>query len=261
VERVRIESRIAGSRGPLQVQSFADRPPVVRAGDAVVDLLPGVLPHIVDEDASGKRLHRERERIAQTQRPDLPAGARHADERIVRWDRTVLVDAQDLSEEVPEVLGVVPVRVFSDRDVELPVDAEVESSAVVVRCAGERVELENDRLAAGLCDVPVGREAADPVVPRVAHDRVIDVHVLIGREVRIERDAEQAPLTRGVHGEGDERGRQQSAVLDDPERAALLADENAFVGSDRHRRRIRQSPDVCLREASRERPRGCPRVD
>jgi hypothetical protein len=152
------------------------------------------------------------------------------------------------------------VRVIADGDVELAVEAEVQGTAIVVGGEGEIVQLEKNRLAAGFGDVPVGREAADPVVPRVAHDRVIDVHVLIGREVRIERDAEQAPLTRGVHGKGDERGRQQSAVLDDPERAALLADEDAFVRSDRHRRRVRQSPDVRLREASRERRRGYPHV-
>src|SRR5882724_1151609 len=45
-------------------RAFGGGPTVVGSCDAVVDLLPGVLPDVVDEEAAGTGLHREGERVA-----------------------------------------------------------------------------------------------------------------------------------------------------------------------------------------------------
>src|SRR6266550_9062493 len=55
------ESRIAG-------RTFCYRPPVVRTGDAVVDLLVGRFADVVDEQAGGARLKSEGERVAEAKR-------------------------------------------------------------------------------------------------------------------------------------------------------------------------------------------------
>ena len=77
---------------------------------------------------------------------------------------------------------------------------------------------------------------------------------MIGRERRIERDAEQAALAGRVDGHGQERRRQQRAVLDHAQAAALLTDEQAAVRRELHRRRARQAArDQRFAEARRQR--------
>ena len=107
--------------------------------------------------------------------------------------------------------------------------------------AAQVVEVEDDDLAAGHGDVAVGGEAADAIVNGGRRRRVVDVDELVGREVRIEGDAEQAALADGVDGECKKRRRQQRAVLDDAQPAALLGDEEAAVGRELHRGRTRQA--------------------
>src|SRR5690242_17355050 len=79
--------------------AFRKWPPVVAAGDTVVDLLEGCFADIVDEHAAGSVLEREGERIAKAQCPNRLVGPNRAvvDERVVRRDRPVCVQAQDLS--------------------------------------------------------------------------------------------------------------------------------------------------------------------
>ena len=93
------EPRIA--RGSLRL-----RPPVVRSGDAVVDLLPGVLAHIIDEHAAGAGMEREVERVAEPESPDRRVGAGCAEERVVSRDRPVRVDPEHLAEPGGQRLGV-----------------------------------------------------------------------------------------------------------------------------------------------------------
>ena len=116
----------------------------------------------------------------------------------------------------------------------------------------------SDDLAARGGDVAVGREAADPVV-RDAADRArrVDVDPAVGRERRMQGDADQSALAGRVDGDGRERRRQQRAVLDDAQRPALLGDEETPVGRLRERGRARQADDPALvaREAARLRRR------
>ena len=65
--RVRIERR---RESRIACRTFRQRPAIVGAGDALVDLLPGVLPDVVDQHASTAGFERERKRIAQPERPD-----------------------------------------------------------------------------------------------------------------------------------------------------------------------------------------------
>ncbi len=55
-------------------------------------------------------------------------------------------------------------------------------------------------------------------------------------------DAQQATLSLGLRLHGDERCRQQHAVLDDPQRAGLLTDEEPAIGCERHERRLSLEP-------------------
>ena len=57
---------------------------------------------------------------------------------------------------------------------------------------------------------------------------------MIGGEVRIEGDAEQAALAGGIDIEAEKRRGQQRAVLDDPQRSRLLTNKKLFceLGSD-----------------------------
>ena len=180
----------------------------------------------------GAGLEGEGEGVAQAEGPDgaVVAGGL-VEERVVGGDRAVRVDAQDLAEEVGQRLGVGAVGVLADGDVELAVGAEVQGAAVVVGGAAEVVEVEEDGLAAGHGHVAVGGEAADAVVDGGRGGGVVDVDEVVGREVGVEGHAQQAPFAGRVDGHGQERRRQQRAVLDDPQLPALLADEQAAVGA------------------------------
>ena len=89
------------------------------------------------------------------------------------------------------------------------------------------------------------RDAADRA-------RRVDVDPAVGRERRMQGDADQSALARRVDRDGRERRRQQRAVLDDAQRPALLGDEETSVGRLRERGRARQAGDPALvaREAA-----------
>ena len=239
-------------------RSLCQWPPIVGACGSRIDLFPGVLADIVDEHRPRQRLKRERERIAQPERPD---GAVRSDgrvhERIVRGDGSIRVDPQHLPESVRQGLGVGRHRVLADRDVQLAVGAEVNGAAIVIGGA-ERFQVEQNNLAAGDRDIPIGGEPADAVVDVRRGGGVVDVHESIDRESRIERDAEQTPLACGADRQRHERRRQQRSVLDDAQRSALLADEQPAIGRKRHCGGSIQAPgDDRLDKPLRQRGRGC----
>ena len=242
--------RVRRIAGPL-----ADRPPVVGACRPVVDLLPRHLPDVVDEDPAASRLHAERERVAQAERPDRPVVAARGREGVVGRDQRVRrhTQPQQLSEQVRQNLRVPRVRVVPDCDVKLSVRSEVQRAPVVVARSGKIVQVQEDHLAARHRHVAVGREAAQPVVNRRGGCRVIDVNVLVLREVGVEGDSEQPPLSARIHGHRQKRGRQQDAVLDHPKLAALLAHEHAPVRRQRHRCGAREARRERLGETGRQR--------
>ena len=139
---------------------FDGRPTVVRPGDAFVDFLRDAA-HIVDEQSAGFRLHGERERIPQAERPGRAILAfRPGEERIVLGDGAVRVDAQQLTlERVSRRLRGLAGRLVADGDVKLSVLAKVNGPALVARRHGAAqlpliVPFQQDLLAARLGHVP-----------------------------------------------------------------------------------------------------------
>src|SRR6185312_8991308 len=102
-----------------------------------------------------------------------------------------------------EALRVGAVGILADGDVELPVGPEVDGTAVVVGGRAEGIQIQQDDLAAGHGDVAVGGEPADAVVGRGAGHRVIEIDVVVDREGRVERHAEQPAFAGRVHIQGD----------------------------------------------------------
>jgi hypothetical protein len=126
------------------------------------------------------------------------------------------------------------VRIFADGDIQLPIRAEVQRAAIMIRGAAEVIQPQDERLAAGDRGVTFGREPAHAVVPRGRADGVINVNEAVRAEVRIERDAEQAALAHGIDADRDERCRQQDTVLDDAKLTILLADEDPAIRREGH---------------------------
>ena len=87
---------------------------------------------------------------------------------------------------------MVTVRVLADGGVELAVWSECERTAIVIGGATQSVEVEQNLFAAGRGNVAVGGKPADSIVNGRGGGRVVDVDELIGGELRIEGDAEQA---------------------------------------------------------------------
>src|SRR6266511_5916482 len=107
---------------PGTEQIPSGRPPVVRSGGPQVDLLPGRLANIVDEDRSRSRLNGESKGVAQSVRPHLAPGAGAADEGVVEWNRPVRIQPQELARQATEILGVcVGNAAVADSDVQLAV--------------------------------------------------------------------------------------------------------------------------------------------
>src|ERR1043166_6014231 len=139
-----------------------DRPAVVGGLCADVDLFPGILADIADEEISGRAIKAVAKRIAQTERKDLAVRAGRPDERVVGRDRIVVfeigrkcvamyVDAQDLAEHIAQRLRVRRSAVLAGRDIEVAVRAESDPAGIVV-CRAEIIERDNRRLAGGIGD-------------------------------------------------------------------------------------------------------------
>ena len=137
------------------------------------------------------------------------------EERVVSRDGAVRVDPQHLAEPAVQRLGAPRHRVVADRDVELPVGAEVDRAAVAVVLAAQGIKdprmtvslpgmatspLAMSRLTVWLCNV--GRTGG-----------VIHVNIMIDGEVRVHRHAEQPSPWVGVDRKRDERRRQQDPSL------------------------------------------------
>src|SRR5213075_1993985 len=100
---------------------------------ALINFLPRVLADVVDENPSRPGLNVESKRIAQTKGPDGPIDSDGGvEEGIVRWNGAGRFDAQDLAQQIGQRLRVGRIGVLAHRDVELPVQAEMERSTVVI---------------------------------------------------------------------------------------------------------------------------------
>ena len=184
-------------------------PAVVGARLAGVDLLPSLLADVVYVDLAGTALDREGVGVAQALGPDGPVvAAGRVVEGVVLRDGSVRVDPEHLPEQGTHALGGAVPLVVADGHVELAVRAEVDGPTVVVvglpTASSQVVELEDERLAPRLGDVPVvgvGLEPDDAIVgrgPARGTTRVVDVDEVVGGEGRIERDAQKPPLAPGA---------------------------------------------------------------
>ena len=179
-----LEPRIA--RGVL-----GDGPAVVCSRDPLVDLFPGVHTDIVDVVEASAGLDSGREWVPQPDRPDCPIDARRlAVKRVVRWDRAVGVDPEDLAQRSVQRLRVRRMFVLADADVELAIGTELERTAVMMP-AVQRGKIEQWQFAGRIRRVARDREATDAIVGRASRNRVVDVNVMVDQEVGIDCDPNQ----------------------------------------------------------------------
>ena len=157
-------------------------------------------------------------------------------ERVVRGDRPVGVQAQDLAAEVVRILGALRFMDLAHREVQLPVASEHDVPAVVIAVLGrERVE---QRLPLHGAAVRAQARQAVDVCDRI---RVVDVDPRIGVERRIQRESQESLLGRRQDVDVRERLGQQAPVLDHADVArVLLREEQAPVRGERHVRGERQ---------------------
>ncbi len=173
---------------------------------------------------------------------------RGAGERVVRGDRAVAGDAQDLAGEVG-ALGVRGVARVARGHVQHAVGAERDAPAVAGLAPGDAGE-----------DHLLGRGSAEPEAhhPIVGGRADVRVDELVLRERGGERDAEQASLTSGVHvrDRGHRYGRSAGTHPRDG-RGVAFGDQGAAVGEEGHAPGHPQpgSGDLCPGEVEPARPR------
>jgi hypothetical protein len=140
------------------------------------------------------------------------------------------------AEAVGQLLGIRTAQVVAGRHVELSVRPEPHVPAVVHRAVAQRVVVDQDDFAGRADRVPADGEAADPVVRgRRRAGGVEEVEVAVGGECGVEGEADEPAAAAGLHRQSERRGREQGAVLDDADVAALLEDEQPPVRGELHR--------------------------
>src|SRR5580765_1684002 len=180
-------------------RAFTIRPAVIRSGNAVVNRLPGALADVVDEDPARIWLDGERERVAKAQRPNGAINTRGGIvKRIVTRYGPVGVDTKYFAQEISQRLSIRGVRVFPHRHVKFSIQTEVDGPSVMVACAAQPIQIEDNRLAAGRRYVAAGSETADPIMRRRTRHGVVDVNPLVVCEIRIKRHSQQTAFAGGV---------------------------------------------------------------
>ena len=111
----------------------------------------------------------------------------------------------------------------------------MDRTAIVVGGGAEIVEFQDNGLAARHGRIARRGKPADPVVEWRGNDGVINVEVVIGGEVGIERDPEQAAFTGGLDREAHEWCAEQRASFDHAQLPALLADKKPSISRKSHR--------------------------
>ena len=202
-------------------EPLSNVPPVIGAGLADIDLLPGVLTDVVDVEAcvGGVRVERDSERIPQSPGENFLAGlprvrasrevAAHAvrpQEGVVGRDSAVARDAKHLPDQGVQVsrrrigqpAAAVPVVVaaaVANADVEIAIVPELKVAAVVVSARRGDV-VEQDILTRRSNDIVVREDEARHAIDaaRRSRGRVVEVDEVVGGERRVGSDPEQALL-------------------------------------------------------------------
>src|SRR5215831_13156754 len=235
----------------LLVRALVD--PGAAVVDAVADHRPAVILALLDEgypgaaarpmlglpQLSGGGVEREPLGIAVTVAPDLRLGGRLADEGIVRRNRAIRPDANDLAEVVGEILRLVAGREVVAGGQKQIVVRRLHNAAAEMVAAGERACLAEDyldRIEPGRAFVhqPTARErGARTAVHRLG---VTEIDGLILREAAVEHDVEQAALARREHlRHTAERGRERAVPGDDAHAPGPLGDQHAAGGQEGER--------------------------
>ena len=233
--------------------TLVNRPAVIGAALHLVDLLPRIEAHIIDEQPAGARFESQRVGIAKSQRPDRPAQTgRRVHKRIVRRDRAVPIEPENLAQRTGQRLAMGRDIVLPDAEIQLAIGTERQAAPVVPARFPERGQVQQRHLAAHFRDIPVGRESAQTVVNRRRQRRVIEIHEMIGAEVGIQLNADEAALLIGVDGHGHKRVGQQHPAFDHSYVAPLLAHKHPAIGRHRQRGRRGDAIDAGLAKTRRQ---------
>ena len=206
-----------------------ERPAVVCAGFQHVDLVAAVRSVLVLPDRAGGGMHREPERAAVPERVDLGLVARLADERIVLRHRAVVAQAQHLAEVAVWLLRRVG-HAAERRHIEHAVAAERETRDPTRLRRDEHVANVRERVA-------VPNAARDAERRRAGRGRLVvaEIHEVIRRELRMQRDVVQTGETLRLHlGHSRDRHRVERAVLvHAPQLPAALGHEHVAARQER----------------------------
>ena len=245
--RVGVDRRLKPGSGG---KSLEGGPAVIPAREDFVDFFPQKRTDIIDKQPTRAGLKCHRIGIAETQGVDgavIPRG--DVEERIVRRDRAVGINAQNFSHRRRHRLGIGRDIVFAGRKIEFAVRAELDAPAVVPAGGRERGQFKQHELRSGIGDIPGDRETTQAIVARRGGDRIINVKEAVNGEIRIDLDAVQAALLEGGDIERKHRRGQEHVVLDDNHLPALRVDEDAPIGHQAQRRRRGNSADPGLRKS------------
>src|SRR5215468_8060401 len=186
--------------GAVVVDAVADhRPAVVLAFLDDVDLVATARPVLVLPQLPGHGVEREPLGIAMAVAPDLGLGGRPADEGIVRRDRAIGPDANDLAEIVGKILRLVAGGEMLAGGQEEIVVRRLHDTAAEMIAARERAGLTEDHLDR----VEPGRafihqpSACERGAPAAFHRLgVTEIDGVVLCKAAVERDVEQAALAR-----------------------------------------------------------------
>ena len=213
-------------------------PAVVAPGREQVHFVVAVRAVLGDVHAARDRMEREAEHVPVSirVREVVPGGV--AVERIVARGTPVRVHPKDLSQRAHRILRERRIRVLADDRVHFPVRPECDHAAVVVRRTAQGRHPEDHGV--GDPGVPAREDSDDAIVDRSVREvvvRLVRIHVWGRGKPRVEREAEQTPLS-GILGvrERVERHRQQRPVreiddADDP--GVLLGEEDPAIRGER----------------------------
>src|SRR5215813_2791496 len=168
--------------------------------DSQVDLLPSILPHVINEQSTCPGLESKREWISQAKRPNCLVITGHRwiiEVRIVGRNKVkwIGVYAQQLSKQVRECLCVCAIGILSDRNVQLAVRSKVNCATIVIGCARKIIQVEDNQFATRYNHIAVRCKSAYTVVDSRRCRGVINIHELIVKKIRIKRDPQQSTLS------------------------------------------------------------------
>ena len=244
--------------GRLRIHPFIARPAEVLATSSA-EFFPAVPPHVSKIGLSGDWMERETKGISESIGVDFRLDRIGAIvERIIARGGAVLIDAQDFSAQIVEVLrdkgvdiGITLIGVISVPHKEFAVRTEPQGPVQMgMKVIGNRQE---NCFASGQRHIRILRISGKSGEPGAFRARVVgiaaiftdvaDIHVSVHQEVWVQCQAQHATVVKQVDVIADvqERGSEQLAVLINSNHAVALPDEHAPVtgprDTDRQERR------------------------